>query len=175
MVPLEASFYDLLWHYSFPNWIWLLAFIGHSSCDALRLQKIQSRCRSINGILILKIFPHWPAFLMRCLIWTLLIILILLPFLSGRFSVSFCRKSLRRSSFIPFMWMGAHSLQPERLILINFLFHCTYKLLSFLAFSDWVVVLFMVFFHLFYLFDFWFLYFLYIGINFGFHFFQILL
>ena len=97
------------------------AFIGMSFIDASRLQAIQKRCLKIKGSfeapdlasrrksMALSMFyklPNLDTFLKELFPDSL-------P--SGRLSVPFCRTSLRRSSFIPYMTV----LTFHRLIVID--------------------------------------------------------
>jgi hypothetical protein len=85
------------------------SFIGLSSADALRLQRIQKRCLKVKNchdapdltdrrwFLASSVFKKLPF------LDTSLKSLLPASLPSGRFSVPFCRTSLRRSSFIPLM------------------------------------------------------------------------
>lgn len=85
------------------------SFVGLSSNDAIRLQRIQKRCLKIKKIvyasdladrrrsLSLSVFMKLPF------VQTFLKSLLPPSLPSGRLSIPFCRTSLRRSSFIPFM------------------------------------------------------------------------
>ena len=94
-------------------------FVGLSSTDALRLQRIQNRCLRIKqGVeahdltvrrrsMALSTFFRLPG------VNTLLKDLYPASLPSGRFSVPFCRTSLRRSSFIPYMCIVASSVHCD--------------------------------------------------------------
>ena len=92
------------------------AFVGLSSLDASRLEKIQRRCLRIKGICDVPDLSSRRRSMATSLFVKLrsvdTFLKHLLPNLlpSGRPDIPFCRTSLRRSSFIPAMSIGASNV-----------------------------------------------------------------
>ena len=89
------------------------AFVGLSFNDQNRLQRIQNRCARIkNGIVLPNLADRRNSMAMKlfsklsfCDTFLRDLVPIALP--SGRSSVPYCRTSLRRNSFFPFMCISS--------------------------------------------------------------------
>ena len=95
-------------------------FVGLSSSDSLRLKRLQNRCLRICDIHVhapdladRRLSMALSTFLKLPAVDTLLKSLLPASLPSGRLSVPFCRSSLRRSSFIPFMTIIAASVHCD--------------------------------------------------------------
>ena len=95
------------------------AFIGMSFIDASRLKAIQKRCLKIKGTFEAPDLASWRKSMALSMFYKLPDLDTFLKELfpdslpSGRLSVPFCRTSLRRSSFIPYMTIDVSSTHRD--------------------------------------------------------------